>query len=139
MKEWQNSFDKDGRILSEKSLKARIFRGGLESNELRREVWKYLLNYYPWTSTRDERAQLIKQRHVEYHAMKLQWKSISDQQKERNSVFRDRESLICKKSTDDESLTRFLSLQRKTSLELIEISIFTTEMIIFIFKFFMMF
>lgn len=96
IKEWQNAFDKDGRLIDVNALKSRIFRGGLESNELRREAWKFLLNYLPWTSSREERLQLLKQRKIEYNAMKLQWKSMSDQQKERNSLFRDRESLIGK-------------------------------------------
>jgi len=93
-KEWQASFDKDGRVINVDQLKERIFRGGLESNALRRDVWKFLLNYFPWTSTRDERTELIKQRKSEYLAMKLQWQSVSEQQKQRNASFRDRESLI---------------------------------------------
>lgn len=96
-KEWQMSLDKDGRIIDVNKMKERIFRGGLESNCLRREVWKFLLNFYPWTSTRDERNELSKQRELEYFAMKLQWKSMNDQQKQRNTLFRDRESLIGKK------------------------------------------
>lgn len=93
-KEWQTFFDKDGRINDVKKLKERIFRGGLESNALRREVWKFLLNYYPWTSTRDERNELAKQKKSEYFTMKVQWKSITEEQKQRNSLIRDRGSLI---------------------------------------------
>jgi len=93
-KEWQMSLDKDGRIIDVNKMKERIFRGGLESNTLRREVWKFLLNYYPWSSTRDERTELIKQRKSEYLTMKVQWKSMNEQQKQRNAIFRDRESLI---------------------------------------------
>ncbi|CAF1557965.1 unnamed protein product [Adineta ricciae] len=95
-KEWQMAFDKDGRITDVEKMKERIFRGGLESNALRREAWKFLLNYYSWTSTREERAQTAKQRKSEYHSMKVQWKSMNDQQKQRNASFRDRESLIDK-------------------------------------------
>lgn len=94
MREWQSSFDKDGRLVDVKKLKERIFRGGLESNQLRREVWKFLLNFYPWNSTRDERTELLKQRQNEYATMKLQWKSVTEQQKFRNATFRDRKSLI---------------------------------------------
>ena len=90
------SFDKEGRIIDVNKMKERIFRGGLESNTLRREVWKFLLNYYPWSSTRDERVELTKQRELEYFAMKLQWRSMTEQQKQRNVSFRDRESLIGK-------------------------------------------
>ena len=96
LKEWQLSLDKEGRLTDVNKIKERIFRGGLESNLLRREVWKFLLNYYPWTSTRDERVELTKQRQKEYFAMKLQWQSMNEQQKQRNSSFRDRESLIGK-------------------------------------------
>ena len=88
------AFDRDGRLIHVDQMKERIFRGGLESNMLRREGWKFLLNYYPWSSTRDERIDLAKQRELEYFAMKLQWKSMNEQQKQRNSLFRDRESLI---------------------------------------------
>ncbi|UJR35734.1 hypothetical protein I4U23_028484 [Adineta vaga] len=95
-KEWQMAFDKDGRMIDVEKMKERIFRGGLESNLLRREVWKFLLNFYPWTSTREERIQIAKQRKSEYHSMKVQWKSMNDQQKQRNTSFRDRESLIAK-------------------------------------------
>lgn len=93
-KEWQTFLDKDGRITDVKKLKERIFRGGLESNTLRREIWKYLLNYFPWSSTHDERIELEKKRESEYFAMKLQWKTMNDQQKQKNSLFRERESLI---------------------------------------------
>jgi len=88
------SLDKNGRIIDVNKIKERIFRGGLESNILRREIWKFLLNFYPWTSTRDERNDLSKQRELEYFSMKLQWKSINEQQRQRNTLFRDRESLI---------------------------------------------
>lgn len=96
--EWQQAFDKDGRIIDVKQMKERIFRGGLDSNVLRHEVWKFLLHFYPWTSTRDERIELTKQRELEYFAMKLQWKSMTEQQKQRNALFRDRESLIGKEN-----------------------------------------
>ena len=93
-KEWQLSFDKDGRMIDVEKMQERIFRGGLESNALRREVWKYQLKYYPWSSSREERANLAKQRQSDYSAMKLQWKSMNDEQRQKNSSFRDRESLI---------------------------------------------
>lgn len=96
MKEWQAAFDKEGRITDVEKMKERIFRGGLESDILRREVWKFLLNYYPWSSTRDERAELTKQRKSEYITMKVQWKSMNEQQRQRNTLFRERESLIGK-------------------------------------------
>ncbi|CAF1424033.1 unnamed protein product [Adineta steineri] len=96
IKEWQTFFDKDGRAIDVDKLKERIYRGGLESNILRREVWKFLLNFYPWSSTREERIEILKKRKTEYFDMKVQWKSMNEQQKQRNASFRDRESLIDK-------------------------------------------
>jgi TBC1 domain family member 15 len=95
-KEWEISFDSDGRLINVEHMKERLFRSGLESNTLRREGWKFLLNYYPWSSTRNQRIDLTKQRELEYFSMKLQWKSMNEQQKQRNTLFRDRESLIGK-------------------------------------------
>ena len=111
MKEWQASFDKDGRIVDVEKVKERIFRGGLESDILRREVWKFLLNYYSWSSTRDERTEIAKHRKSEYTTMKLQWTSMNEQQKQRNNLFRERQSLIGKihcRSISHKHTTSFL-------------------------------
>ena len=93
-KEWESFFDGEGYIIDVNKVKERIFRGGFESNLLRREGWKFLLHYYSWSSTRRERVELAKQRESEYFSMKLQWRSMNEQQKQRNTLFRDRESLI---------------------------------------------
>ncbi|CAF0933163.1 unnamed protein product [Didymodactylos carnosus] len=93
IKEWQALFNKDGKIIEPEVVKIRIFRGGLE-NSLRKEGWKFLLHYYPWDSNEKSRIEITKQKQNEYFSMKLQWKSMNEQQKQRNNLFRDRESLI---------------------------------------------
>jgi hypothetical protein len=55
--EWTAAFDPEGRIPEPEKLKARIFKGGVEP-DLRREVWKFLLGYFPWNSTSSERQAL---------------------------------------------------------------------------------
>lgn len=87
-------FDKEGRIQDVELLKERIFRGGLENNELRVEIWKYLLNYYEWTFTHEAKIQKRKQRVDDYFRMKLQWKTISDEQKAKFTPMKERENLI---------------------------------------------
>jgi hypothetical protein len=57
-------------------------------------VWKFLLGYFPWESTRQERNDLRKDMTETYFTMKLQWKSISTDQEHRFSDFRERKSLI---------------------------------------------
>nr|XP_014351283.1 PREDICTED: TBC1 domain family member 15 [Latimeria chalumnae] len=93
--EWTQSMDVEGRILNADPVKHIIFKGGL-CHALRKEAWKFLLGYFPWRSTIEERKQMQKRRTDEYFRMKLQWKSISEEQEKRNSRLRDYRSLIGK-------------------------------------------
>lgn len=92
---------------------------------VRKEAWKFLLGYFPWNSTHEERKLLQKSKMYacfpqrtdsmclklsfvrlnihkimcslnsdEYFRMKLQWKSVSEEQERRNSRLRDYRSLI---------------------------------------------
>ncbi|XP_008410113.1 TBC1 domain family member 15 isoform X2 [Poecilia reticulata] len=74
---------------------------------VRREAWKFLLGYYPWTSTLEERKSLQKAKTDEYFRMKLQWKSISEEQERRNSRLRDYKSLIEKDVNRTDRTNRF--------------------------------
>lgn len=86
-------YDSEGRLLDVDVLKAMIFRGGIK-NELRKELWKYLLDYYAWDSTAKWRVDRRKQRVDDYYRMKLQWKTISDEQKTKFTMMKERENLI---------------------------------------------
>ncbi|XP_033370512.1 TBC1 domain family member 15 isoform X4 [Parus major] len=91
--EWAKNMDSEGRILDVDYIKRLIFKGGL-CHTLRKEAWKFLLGYFPWNSTKEERASLQKRKTDEYFRMKLQWKSVSEEQEKRNSRLRDYRSLI---------------------------------------------
>uniref|UniRef100_A0A7N4P0W1 TBC1 domain family member 15 n=1 Tax=Sarcophilus harrisii TaxID=9305 RepID=A0A7N4P0W1_SARHA len=91
--EWSKNMDSEGRILNVDSMKQMIFRGGL-SHMLRKQAWKFLLGYFPWNSTKEERLHLQKLKTDEYFRMKLQWKSVSEEQEKRNSRLRDYRNLI---------------------------------------------
>ncbi|XP_061223986.1 TBC1 domain family member 15 isoform X2 [Neopsephotus bourkii] len=91
--EWAKNMDAEGRILNVDYIKQSIFKGGL-CHTLRKEAWKFLLGYFPWNSTKEERANLQKRKTDEYFRMKLQWKSVSEEQEKRNSRLRDYRSLI---------------------------------------------
>ncbi|KAG2375304.1 hypothetical protein C9374_009927 [Naegleria lovaniensis] len=91
--EWLTFFDEEGRISKFEFLKERIFYGGIE-NDIRSEVWKFLLGYYPHNSTYAEREILIPEKKKEYEALKIQWKSISPKQESRFFLYRDRKSRI---------------------------------------------
>ncbi|MEQ2268563.1 hypothetical protein XENORESO_004736 [Xenotaenia resolanae] len=104
--EWSKLQDPEGRIEDEVTLRQRIFKGGL-CHAVRKEAWKFLLGYYPWTSTLEERKSLQKAKTDEYFRMKLQWKSISEEQERRNSRLRDYRSLIEKDVNRTDRTNRF--------------------------------
>uniref|UniRef100_A0A670ZH29 TBC1 domain family member 15 n=1 Tax=Pseudonaja textilis TaxID=8673 RepID=A0A670ZH29_PSETE len=91
--EWEQHLDPDGRVLDPIGLRKRIFAGGL-SMSLRKEAWKYLLNYYSWGNTSEENKAQVRRKTDEYFRMKLQWKSVSEEQELRNSLLRGYRSLI---------------------------------------------
>ncbi|XP_063990184.1 TBC1 domain family member 15 isoform X1 [Diachasmimorpha longicaudata] len=91
--QWDRCKDAEGKVTNPITIKEIIFRGGIIPS-LRYEVWKFLLNYYPWNSTLAERSELRNAKTDEYYRMKLQWKSMSVDQENRFSDYRDRKSLI---------------------------------------------
>ncbi|XP_077313281.1 TBC1 domain family member 17 isoform X2 [Lithobates pipiens] len=91
--EWESNIDSEGRVIDVDGMKKRIFSGGLCS-ALRKDAWKFLLGYYPWDSTAEERKALVRRKTDEYFRMKLQWKSVSEDQERRNSLLRGYRSLI---------------------------------------------
>lgn len=64
------------------------------AHSIRKHVWKYLLDYYPWSMTHSELRHHQKKRTEEYFSMKLQWRSMTEGQEERFSEYRDRKSLV---------------------------------------------
>ncbi|KAM4747714.1 TBC1 domain family member 15 [Rhinophrynus dorsalis] len=116
--EWDNNMDSEGRIRNVDHIKHIIFKGGL-CHALRKEVWKFLLGYFPWDSTREERANLQKRKTDEYFRMKLQWKSISEEQEKRNSRLRDYRSLIEKDVNRTDRTNKFYEGQDNPGLILL--------------------
>lgn len=99
--QWQDFQSEDGRILEMNHVKEVIFRGGIES-DLRKEVWKFLLSYYDWDATTEQRANHRAKKEKEYYQMKMQWLSLSEMQERNFSDYRDRKCQIEKdvKRTD---------------------------------------
>uniref|UniRef100_A0A8C7PP14 Rab-GAP TBC domain-containing protein n=1 Tax=Oncorhynchus mykiss TaxID=8022 RepID=A0A8C7PP14_ONCMY len=52
--DWAKHQDQEGRVENVPQLKKIIFKGGL-CHAVRKEAWKFLLGYYTWDSTYDER------------------------------------------------------------------------------------
>nr|XP_043891171.1 TBC1 domain family member 15 isoform X1 [Solea senegalensis] len=106
MEDWIKHQDLDGSMVRTSQLKQNIFRGGL-SHAVRKEAWKFLLGYFPWDSSLEDRKFLQRQKTDEYFRMKLQWKSVSEEQEKRNSRLRDYRSLIEKDVNRTDRTNRF--------------------------------
>ncbi|XP_047211974.1 TBC1 domain family member 17-like isoform X2 [Girardinichthys multiradiatus] len=91
--QWEEFLDSEGRVKEPQKVKELVFRGGITPS-LRKEVWKFLLGFYPWKSTSTEREDILRVKTDEYFRMKVQWKSVSEEQEMRNSLLRGYRSLI---------------------------------------------
>eukprot|EP00697_Spironema_sp_BW2_P017149 gnl/Spiro4/8718_TR4564_c0_g1_i1.p1 gnl/Spiro4/8718_TR4564_c0_g1~~gnl/Spiro4/8718_TR4564_c0_g1_i1.p1 ORF type:complete len:737 (-),score=204.35 gnl/Spiro4/8718_TR4564_c0_g1_i1:34-2244(-) len=96
--EWRAFFDAEGRVINEASVRQRVFAGGCCA-EIRGEAWRFLLDFYPFSSTTAERAALRAAKLAEYNTLKTQWTSITPMQERRFSKFRDRKSRVEKDVT----------------------------------------
>ncbi|KAM9377226.1 TBC1 domain family member 15 [Pholidichthys leucotaenia] len=106
VEEWNRHQDPEGRMVDVQGLRRSIFKGGL-CHAVRKEAWKFLLGYFPWDSTHEERKTLQRAKTDEYFTMKLQWKSVSEEQSRRNSKLRDYRSLIEKDVNRTDRTNRF--------------------------------
>nr|XP_003221196.1 PREDICTED: TBC1 domain family member 15 [Anolis carolinensis] len=118
VEEWTKNMDSEGRVVNVDFMKQMIFRGGL-CHALRKEVWKFLLGYYPWHSTKEERIHIQKRKTDEYFRMKLQWKSVSEEQEKRNFRLRDYRSLIEKDVNRTDRTNKFYEGQGNPGLILL--------------------
>uniref|UniRef100_A0A665TFU5 TBC1 domain family member 15 n=1 Tax=Echeneis naucrates TaxID=173247 RepID=A0A665TFU5_ECHNA len=90
---WEEFLDPEGRVKNPEKIKELVFRGGIMPS-LRKDIWKFLLGFYPWNSTAKEREDILRVKTDEYFRMKVQWKSVSEEQEMRNSLLRGYRSLI---------------------------------------------
>ncbi|KAM0790942.1 hypothetical protein ACM66B_004247 [Microbotryomycetes sp. NB124-2] len=71
--EWAAWFDDSGKLmLDEAEAKKRIFQRGLAS-DVRKEVWPFLLNMYPWDSDTRQRKDIRLERTKVYDNLKAKW------------------------------------------------------------------
>lgn len=117
--QWSSALDEEGRVVDADGIKQIIFRGGITPS-LRHVVWKFLLGYYPWNSTLEERQELRKTKVDEYFRMKLQWRSMSHEQEERFADYRDRKSLIEKDVNRTDRTLPFFEGDNNANLALLQ-------------------
>lgn len=92
-----------------------FFSGQGLQPEIRNLVWPFLLGVYDWSSTSIERESVRSEKQNYYYRMKLQWKTISDDQQIRFNDFRERLALIGNfdRSMPKKVFQHIFSMQRK--------------------------
>ncbi|KAK9458912.1 rab-GTPase-TBC domain-containing protein [Lipomyces oligophaga] len=91
--EWRAFFDASGRLcITVSEVKERIFHGGL-APVIRPEAWLFLLEVYPWDSSKVERQVLMASKRDEYYRLKRQWWDDLDRQ-QTDAVWKDQRNRI---------------------------------------------
>ncbi|KAK9885647.1 hypothetical protein WA026_012411 [Henosepilachna vigintioctopunctata] len=116
--QWNGVQDQEGRIEDSECLKLIIFQGGIVPS-LRQEVWKYLLDYYPWNSTHSDRQKLILQKSDEYFSMKLQWKTMTKTQEDNFTDYKERKTQIEKDVTRTDRTIDFYAGDNNPNLQVL--------------------
>ncbi|KAI8336183.1 rab-GTPase-TBC domain-containing protein [Chlamydoabsidia padenii] len=71
--QWQSFFDETGVLsVGEPYVLESVFRGGLDPS-IRKEAWLFLLNVYPWDSTRADRELIKKEKRDLYKELGQKW------------------------------------------------------------------
>ncbi|KAK3598747.1 hypothetical protein CHS0354_028799 [Potamilus streckersoni] len=78
---WKNHLMDDGVVEDDFQLRKAIFFGGLDP-ALRHEAWPYLLHYYPFSSTFEEREKIRNDKYIEYQNIRKKRESMNEEEHE---------------------------------------------------------
>lgn len=92
---WGTFFDGEGkgRLVRMDKFREEVFYSGIEP-ELRKEAWKFLLQFYPADSTQEDRLILTADKVKEYRSIRGQWESISAEQEKKFAKWRERKRRV---------------------------------------------
>eukprot|EP00211_Chloroparvula_japonica_P001086 CAMPEP_0119152796 /NCGR_PEP_ID=MMETSP1310-20130426/48315_1 /TAXON_ID=464262 /ORGANISM="Genus nov. species nov., Strain RCC2339" /LENGTH=579 /DNA_ID=CAMNT_0007145201 /DNA_START=28 /DNA_END=1767 /DNA_ORIENTATION=- len=80
MEEFLGYFDSHGVLsVDKKVICAKVFSGGI-APPLRPLLWKFLLGFFPWESSQEERDIIQNEKRAEYELYKGQWQSFTPDQ-----------------------------------------------------------
>ncbi|KAL8599062.1 hypothetical protein ACOMHN_006871 [Nucella lapillus] len=117
--QWENLFNDTGeadkRAVTAKQI---IFQGGIDP-ALRKEVWKFLLGFYSWESTHQERQEERKRKINEYFCMKRQWQTFTPGQERRFSLLRERKTLIAKDVARTDRAVKFFAGEENPNVQIL--------------------
>ncbi|KAJ7331185.1 hypothetical protein OS493_020888 [Desmophyllum pertusum] len=90
---WKTFFNDNGQIEDVANLRKATFFGGL-SPEVRREAWQFLLHYFPFGSTSQQRELLRKDKEKEY--LKIHYFRQNKSQEEKRTFWKSVECTVDK-------------------------------------------
>ncbi|KTW26691.1 hypothetical protein T552_02698 [Pneumocystis carinii B80] len=91
-KHWKIWFNDIGKLWkTEKSIKENIFYRSIHCN-IRKEVWCFLLEIYPWDSSEEERKIIFLEKSDRYMQLKQGWQN--NKEKQAGEVFKDQKCRI---------------------------------------------
>ncbi|XP_074648620.1 TBC1 domain family member 16-like [Tubulanus polymorphus] len=79
---WRHHMNSDGQIEEQHLLRKAIFFGSLHTT-LRSEAWPFLLHYYPFDSTFDERETIRNDRYIQYNEIRSKREAMSGDEQEK--------------------------------------------------------
>ncbi|XP_047125830.1 TBC1 domain family member 15 isoform X1 [Hydra vulgaris] len=108
LESWCAYMEDDGKISNVSKLKEKIFHGGIHQ-DIKREVWKFLLGFYPFDSTYVERNEITAEKTKLYNTMMMQWKTITPAQEKRFSEFSQKKNLVEKDAVRTDRKLKFFA------------------------------
>ncbi|CAD5123574.1 DgyrCDS11909 [Dimorphilus gyrociliatus] len=78
---WNQHMNEKGQIEDSYTLRKAVFFAGIDQS-LRREMWPFLLSYYPYSSTFDEREQIRNEKYIEYQNIRKLREEMSEEERE---------------------------------------------------------
>ena len=86
--EYMKLFDAEGRIgpKSREFFSRKAYYNGFEGS-IRTEAWKFLLGFYPFDSTLQDRADIFVQRQHDYSILKTEWITAQEQEQQKDQKF----------------------------------------------------
>lgn len=91
--EWTSFLDANGRLRDAAALRRRVYSGGV-APELRKEVWKFLLEVYDPGSSAVARVTRSRELRERYERLSQQWKHIDGEQAAHWAKWRERRSQV---------------------------------------------
>jgi hypothetical protein len=104
---WSLCLDSKGRILDQYTIRKIAFHGGI-SHEVRAEVWPFLLGYYSFDSTSEERTEIDEEKRMQYESLLASWRD-SDNDCVPPDNFEDYSRIIDKDSVRTDRALEFFS------------------------------